>query len=173
MQIWTIGHSTHSFEEFLSLLRKFEIRQLADVRSFPGSRHYPQFNSEVLSDTLKANQIKYLHIRELGGRRKVKPDSLNVAWRNLSFRAYADYMETLEFAAGIEKLTTWASEARTVYMCSEAVWWRCHRSMISDYLKSQGWTVWHILGDAPAKEHPYTAPAQVREGKLSYKELFG
>jgi uncharacterized protein (DUF488 family) len=173
MQIWTIGHSTRSFGEFLALLQRFEIKQLADVRSFPGSRRYPQFNTENLSVALEKNQIKYLHIRELGGRRKIHPDSLNVAWRNPSFRAYADYMETPEFLVGIEKLTTWAKEARTAYMCSEAVWWRCHRSMISDYLKAQGWTVWHIMGDAPAKEHPYTSPAQVREGKLSYKVLFG
>ena len=173
MQIWTIGHSTHSYEEFLALLQKFEIQQLADVRSFPGSRRYPQFNVENLSVALEKNQIKYLHIRELGGRRKIKPNSLNVAWRNLSFRAYADYMETPEFLIGIEKLTTWASQARTAYMCSEAVWWRCHRSMISDYLKSKGWVVWHILGDAPAKEHSYTSPAQVHGGKLSYKVLFG
>lgn len=173
MQIWTIGHSTRSFEEFLSLLQKFEIQQLADVRSFPGSRRYPQFNAENLADELRQNQIEYLHIRELGGRRKVRPDSLNLAWRNLSFRAYADYMETPEFAAGIERLTEWASRARTAYMCSEAVWWRCHRSMISDYLKSKDWTVLHILDESPAKEHPYTSAAQIRNGELSYKALLG
>lgn len=173
MQIWTIGHSTHSLEEFLSLLRRFEIQQLADVRSFPGSRRYPHFNAENLAGALERNQIKYLHIKELGGRRKARPDSLNLAWRNLSFRAYADYMETPEFLVGIERLTHWAGEARTAYMCSEAVWWRCHRSLISDYLKSKGWTVWHILDHAPAKEHPYTSAAQIRNGELSYKVLFG
>lgn len=172
MQIWTIGHSTRSFDEFLTLLQRFEIKQLADVRSFPGSRRYPQFNTEVLAGALEKNQIEYLHIRELGGRRKVKKDSLNVTWRNPSFQAYADYMETPEFVVGIEKLTNWASEARTAYMCSEAVWWRCHRSMISDYLKAKGWTVLHIMGNTPAKEHPYTSPAHVRDGELSYKELF-
>jgi uncharacterized protein (DUF488 family) len=170
MQIWTIGHSTRTFAEFLSLLQQFEIRQLADVRSFPGSRRYPQFNAENLADALRRNQIEYLHIRELGGRRKPDPDSLNLAWRNLSFRAYADYMETPEFAAGIARLTDWAAKARTAYMCSEAVWWRCHRSMISDYLKSKGWTVWHIM-DGSVKEHPYTSAAQIRDGQLSYKGL--
>lgn len=158
-------------EEFLSLLQRFEIKQLADVRSYPGSRKFPHFNREVLGDTLRENGIEYLHIRELGGRRKVNPDSMNIVWRNPSFRAYADYMDTPEFLAGLEQLTSWASKARTAYMCSEAVWWRCHRSMISDELKAEGWTVWHILGDAPAKEHPFTSPAQVRDGKVSYKGL--
>jgi uncharacterized protein (DUF488 family) len=172
MQIWTIGHSTRSFAEFLSLLQQYEITQLADVRSFPGSRRYPQFNAENLADALRRNQIEYLHIRELGGRRRPRADSLNVAWRNLSFRAYADYMETPEFAVGINRLTNWAKDARTAIMCSEAVWWRCHRSMIADYLKAQGWTVWHIMNGS-LKEHPYTAPAQIRDGQLTYKVLFG
>src|SRR5947208_349784 len=138
LSIWTIGHSTLSIEDFIARLHSFQIELLADVRSFPGSKRYPQFNKESLKTSLEGVGIRYEHFRELGGRRRARPDSLNVAWRNESFRGYADYMETNEFHAGVKRLLDLAAPQRLAVMCSEAVWWRCHRSMISDYLKAKG-----------------------------------
>ncbi|WP_152270081.1 DUF488 domain-containing protein [Agriterribacter humi] len=166
--IWTIGHSTHSFEEFTAMLHSFQIELVADIRSYPGSRKFPQFNKETLQITLPQNNIQYIHLKDLGGRRKVNPDSKNTEWRHPAFRGYADYMETDAFKEGITALEKLASEQRTAYMCSEAVWWRCHRSMVSDYLKAGGWKVWHIMGIEKAEEHPYTAPARIVNGRLSY-----
>lgn len=168
-EIWTIGHSTHSLDEFLVLLKSFEIKMVADVRSFPGSRKFPQFNKESLEIALPQNKIQYLHLKQLGGRRKVSPDSNNTAWRHPAFRGYADYMETDAFSEGIKTLEEIASRQRTAYMCSEAVWWRCHRSMVSDFLKAKGWKVMHIMGNGKANEHPYTQPARILDGKLTYK----
>src|SRR3569623_12590 len=145
--IWTIGHSTREFEEFVHLLKENEIELLADVRSFPGSRKFPQFNKESLEVTLPENGIEYIHLKQLGGRRKVKKDSQNTVWRHEAFRGYADYMETDDFRKGIDERIEIAEDKRTAIMCSEAVWWRCHRSMISDYLKSKGVTVFHIMGE--------------------------
>src|ERR1043166_6779998 len=147
LSIWTIGHSTLSAEDFVARLRSFDIELLADVRSFPGSRRYPHFNQENLSSTLAEARICYQHLRDLGGRRRALPDSTNIAWRNESFRGYADYMETKEFREGIERLLDLAGKQRVAIMCSEAVWWRCHRSMISDYLKVKGVEVIHIMGE--------------------------
>ncbi len=166
--IWTIGHSTHTLEEFIAMLQSFNIQQLVDVRHFPGSRKFPHFNKELLSVSVNAAGIYYEHILELGGRRKVKPDSENTAWRHPAFRGYADYMDTDEFRAGMSRLKELGLQAPTAYMCSEAVWWRCHRSMISDVLKSEGWKVYHIMNVGVAKEHPYTAPAKIIDGKLTY-----
>lgn len=154
--IYTIGHSTHTIEDFIEMLKAFNIKTLVDIRSFPGSRKFPQFNKEQLAETLKSNGIKYLHLVSLGGRRKVKKDSKNTQWRNASFRGYADYMETKEFEQGIKQLQDIARESTTVFMCAEAVWWRCHRSMVSDFLKSKGWTVLHIMNKKKVQEHPRT-----------------
>ncbi len=167
--IWTIGHSTHPLEELLAMLNSFEIELVADIRSYPGSRKFPQFNKEALEISLPQNNIQYLHIKDLGGRRKANPDSKNTAWRHAAFRGYADYMETKPFAEGIAELVKHAQKVRTAYMCSEAVWWRCHRSMLSDYLKVQGWTVMHIMSVGKATEHPYTSPARIVKGKLNYE----
>lgn len=167
--IWTIGHSTLSIEQFIAIMTSFGIKLLIDVRSFPGSRRYPHFNKENLRASLTAAGIGYLHMPELGGRRKTRPDSQNVAWRNKSFRGYADYMETVAFREGIEGLMKLASEQRTAIMCAEAVWWRCHRSLIADYLKAAGVVVTHILGEGKSDEHPYTSAAQLVNGKLSYR----
>lgn len=167
-QVWTIGHSTHTFEQFLAVLTSFNIEVLVDVRNFPGSRKFPQFNKESLELSLPKYDIRYVHLKSLGGRRKANPDSKNTAWRSASFRAYADYMETSEFKAGIEELVAYASHYRTAYMCSEAVWWRCHRSLISDYLKVRGWKVMHISAPGKSAEHPYTQPARIVNGKLDY-----
>jgi len=174
--IWTIGHSTLSIEPFFTVLVSFEIRLLVDVRSFPRSRRYPHFNKESLRASLTATGVDYFHMPELGGRRKTRSDSQNVAWRNESFRGYADYMETAAFRGGIKQLLELAGERRTAVMCAEAVWWRCHRSLISDYLKAAGVTVTHILGVGKSEEHPYTSAAQIVNGKLSYRgvlESFG
>ena len=166
--IYTIGHSTHSITEFLNMLRSFDIKILADIRSLPGSRKFPQFNKEDLKISLEGAGIQYIHLADLGGRRKVKKDSKNNRWNNDSFRAYADYMETEEFKNAIVKLEHIALEHPTAYMCSEAVWWRCHRSMVSDYLKAKGWTVLHIMAIGKVQEHPYTAPARIVEGDVFY-----
>jgi uncharacterized protein (DUF488 family) len=167
-QIWTVGHSTRALAEFLDLLAENDISILADVRSYPGSRKFPHFNREELSVSLPDAEVKYVHLKELGGRRKPRPDSHNTVWRNASFRAYADYMETGDFRDGINELLEIASSNRTAIMCSEAVWWRCHRSMISDFLKAGGLRVLHIMGHDQIVEHPFTSAAQVDDGRLFY-----
>jgi uncharacterized protein (DUF488 family) len=187
MRIWTIGHSTRTIDEFISLLKENAVNLLVDVRAFPGSKRYPQFNKDALAESLSAQGIRYEHFPELGGKRKSKPGSHNTAWRNASFRGYADYMETEQFQKGIERLlgisrsdglgsrrnrdgweavTPW----RTAIMCAEAVWWRCHRSLIADYLKARGVEVLHILGSNKVEPHPYTSAARVVNGELSYAE---
>lgn len=167
--IWTIGHSTRTLEELVAMLHSFQIEMLVDIRSFPGSRRYPQFNKEALEISIPENNIQYVHLKELGGRRKVNPDSKNTAWRHPAFRGYADYMETDDFKGGIKTLEQIATKQPTAYMCSEAVWWRCHRSMVSDYLKVHGWNVMHIMDVAKETEHPYTEPARIFNGELSYE----
>ena len=141
---------------------------MADIRSYPGSRKYPHFNKENLEVQLPESSIAYIHLPSLGGRRKTSPDSKNKAWKNEAFRGYADYMETESFVNGIKDLERIALRNKTAYMCSEAVWWRCHRSMVSDYLKVNGWKVMHIMNVGKADEHPYTAPANIVDGKLLY-----
>jgi uncharacterized protein (DUF488 family) len=168
--IWTIGHSTRPFEEFTAMLHSFKIEEVADIRSYPGSRKFPQFNKEALQISLPETKIQYIHLKGLGGRRKANPDSKNTSWRHLAFRGYADYMETEPFKKEIKELERIALKKRTAYMCSEAVWWRCHRSMVSDYLKVSGWKVMHIIGIGKEDEHPYTAPARVVDGTLSYEK---
>lgn len=169
--IWTIGHSTHSFEEFINILQSFEIELIADIRSLPGSRKHPQFNKEFLEKSFPENNIIYLHLKELGGRRKARPDSQNTGWRLPAFRGYADYMETEEFQKAIAGLEKAASENRTAIMCAESLWWRCHRSLVSDYLKSTGWIVIHIMGAEKSMEHKFREPAHILEGKLTYKSV--
>lgn len=169
ISLWTIGHSTLSIEDFISKLKSFEIQVLVDVRSYPGSRRYPHFNKEQLSASLTDAGIRYEHFSELGGRRRARPDSLNIVWRNESFRGYADYMETDEFRGGIDRLLNIATTQRTAIMCSEAVWWRCHRSLISDYLKVKGIEVNHIMSIGKAEPHPFTSAAGIVDGKLSYR----
>jgi uncharacterized protein (DUF488 family) len=169
MRIWTIGHSTRAIDEFISLLKENEIKLLADVRAWPGSKRYPQFNKDSLAESLKVHGIRYEHFPELGGKRKSKPDSRNTTWRNASFRGYADYMGTEQFQKGIERLLEIAAEAGpTAIMCAEAVWWRCHRSLIADYLKACGMEVLHVLGANKVEPHPFTSAARILNGELSY-----
>jgi len=167
--IWTIGHSTRSAAEFLALLTGNDVEALADVRRFPGSRKYPHFNVEPLVRTLGEAGIRYVPFPELGGRRKPLPDSRNTAWRNDAFRGYADYMQTREFAVGIERLSALASAKRTAIMCSEAVWWRCHRGLLADWFKAHGVRVLHILDTRHVVEHPWTSAAHVVKGELDYR----
>ena len=169
-RIWTIGHSTRNIDIFISLLEENGIKLLADVRSLPGSKRYPQFNKEALAESLNARGIRYEHFPELGGRRKARLGSHNTAWRNASFRGYADYMETEQFHKGTERLFRLAREAGPVaIMCAEAVWWRCHRSLISDYLKSHGIEVVHIPDANKIEPHPFTSAARIVNGKLSFE----
>jgi uncharacterized protein (DUF488 family) len=168
--IWTIGHSTHSLEEFIAMLQSFQIELIADIRNFPGSKRYPHFNKEALAASLLQNEIEYVHFKELGGRRTPLKDSHNTAWRLPAFRGYADYMETEAFKHAVTALESLASKKRTAYMCSEAVWWRCHRSLVSDYFKHKGWTVIHIMAIGKGEEHPYTSPARIVDGNLVYRE---
>jgi uncharacterized protein (DUF488 family) len=167
--IFTIGHSTRTIEELISLLHENKIEVVVDVRIYPGSKRFPHFNKEALAHSLEKEKIQYIHLPALGGRRKPRPDSHNTAWRHEAFRGYADYMETGEFSNGIHELTSRARKKNTAYMCSEAVWWRCHRSLISDFLKAKGWTVMNILGKGKIQEHPYTSAAAIRNGELSYE----
>ena len=168
MPLWTIGHSTRPIETFLDLLRWQQIERLVDVRRFPGSRRHPQFNSGPLAHSLADVRIDYRHAPELGGRRAPRRDSRNTAWRNASFRGYADYMETPEFAAALDRVIDDATTRRTAIMCAEAVWWQCHRSLIADALKVRGADVWHILDCPKLAEHPYTSTARVVDGRLDY-----
>ena len=167
--IWTIGHSTRSIEEFLSLLAGSDIEIVADVRSFPGSRRYPHYGKEALAATLAANTIDYHWLPALGGRRRASPDSPNKAWRNASFRGYADYMSSPEFAQGLAQLLEVSHRGRTAITCSESVWWRCHRSMIADALSVRGIEVVHILDAKHSVVHPMTSPARIVGGVLSYE----
>ena len=166
--LWTIGHSTHPIDEFVEILRAHEIARIADVRRFPGSRAQPQFNPDALRASLAEHGIAYSPLLELGGRRKPLADTAHTAWRNDAFRGYADYMDTPAFAAAADDLAALARIEHVAVMCAEAVWWRCHRSMIADYFKASGWTVLHIMGRGEAKEHPYTAVAKVVDGTLTY-----
>jgi len=168
LTIWTIGHSNRSFEDFLALLQANKIQTLADVRHFPGSRRYPQFGQEQLSSSLTKSGIDYVHFPELGGRRASQPDSQNTAWRNAAFRGYADYMNSAEFRSGIERLLAVARAHHTAIMCAEALWWQCHRALISDFLKVRSITVIHILAVNKIQEHPFTSAARIIHGELSY-----
>jgi uncharacterized protein (DUF488 family) len=167
-QIWTVGHSTRDAEEFLSLLTENKIGALADVRQFPGSRRFPQFNAENLKASLARVNIEYFHFPELGGRRKALENSPNIAWRNAAFRGYADYMASENFQKGILRLFELARKKRTAIMCAEAVWWQCHRSLIADFLKAQGREVIHILSAGKTQVHPFTSAAKIVDAKLSY-----
>jgi len=166
--IWTIGHSTRTLEGFLALLAEYRIEAIADVRRFPGSRRYPHFAGEAMAASLPAHGIAYQWLAKLGGRRKVQPDSPNTAWRNASFQGYADYTATAEFAGGLADLVQLATTQRTAMMCAEAVWWRCHRSIVADVLKLRGVEVIHIIDATHEAVHPYTSPAQIVNGSLNY-----
>src|SRR2546422_806043 len=154
-EIWTIGHSNRPLDDFVGLLRFQSIAALADVRRFPGSRRYPHFNREELAKSLAAIGIEYRHFPGLGGRRRASADSPNTAWRNAAFRGYADYMMTPEFETAVHDLLQLAEKKRTAIMCAEVLWWQCHRALISDFLKTRGHRLVHILGPNKVEEHPF------------------
>lgn len=169
-RIFTIGHSTRSIEEFTELLRIYNIKEIVDVRSIPRSRYNPQFNEDTLEQSLKQNNIKYKHLKKLGGLRHSKKDSINLGWHNTSFRGFADYMAAPEFSEGLEALMKIASTKETVIMCAEAVPWRCHRSLIADALIKKGWLVQDIMSNTSATKHRLTPFLKVSKGLLVYPE---
>jgi uncharacterized protein (DUF488 family) len=171
MRIYTIGHSTRTSEQLIEALRAHGVGLLVDVRSFPRSRHVTHFNREVLEEALPAAGIDYLHLPELGGRRRPRKDSPNLAWRNEGFRGFADYMLTPEFEAGLARLLEFAAEQPTAIMCAEAVYKRCHRSLIADALTLRGHEVLHIADARRVEPHRLTAFARVEEGRLLYPAL--
>lgn len=171
--VWTVGHSTRSIEAFIELLQAHGIEAIADVRRFPGSRRLPQFGEQALRESLAAAGIDYLWIGELGGRRRPLADSPNGAWRNTSFRGYADHLASEEFALGLRRLLELADRRPTAMMCAEVLWWRCHRSLVSDVLKVRGIEVLHIQDEQHLIAHPFTAPARLVDGELSYAQDAG
>lgn len=165
-RLYTIGHSTHSVEEFEGLLQKYEITHLIDVRSVPKSRHVPWFNTDPLKKALSKLGIDYLHFPELGGLRKAQKHSINEGWENLSFRGYADYMQTPEFYTALKTLNQMLTKDRkVVIMCAEAVPWRCHRSLIADAEVIRGIKVFHIMSKTQIHEHELTGFAVVNRKK--------
>lgn len=165
--LFTIGHSTRSIDELVALLHREGIRALVDVRAFPMSRRHPHFNREALEVTLPGHGISYTHAPALGGRRRPRADSPNGAWRNPSFRAYADHMGTPAFRDAVTQLIAAASRAPTTIMCAEAVPWRCHRSLIADALVARGCEVRHVL-DASTDRHTLMDIARVENGEVTY-----
>jgi len=168
LTVLTIGHSTRTWKEFLGLLRARHVKRVVDVRSIPRSRHNPQFDREILRTKLRAAKIGYVHLRKLGGLRHARRDSKNMGWRNTSFRGYADYMQTAEFEAGLQRLIKLARRARTAIMCAEAVPWRCHRSLIADALTVRGIRVEDIMNGKTLRLHTVTSFACARKNVITY-----
>jgi len=167
--LYTVGHSTHPIETFLGLLSQHGIAVLADVRSFPSSRRWPQFNQAELQRSVENAEILYRWFKSLGGRRNLKrPDSPHTAWREAAFRSYADYTESADFENGLHELVELALASRTAIMCSEGLWWRCHRRIISDNLTARGWEVRHIMPDGKLVSHVLADFATVRAGRVIY-----
>ncbi len=166
--LWTIGHSTRTWDEFLALLREQSIERLVDVRHFPRSARVPWSNAEALAANLNAAGIAYEPMVDLGGYRKPRSGSTNLGWRNSGFRGYADYMETPAFVTALERLIARAKDGRTAIMCAEAVPWRCHRGLLSDALVVRGLRVVHILSPGVTQDHRRTPFAKVRAGKITY-----
>ena len=168
MTIFTLGHSTHSLDEFVHLLQIYAILLVADVRTIPRSRHNPQFNHETLGETLTRHGIKYLQMKNLGGLRRARADSPNTGWKNAPFQGFADYMQTPEFSAAVQQLIEAAIEKPAAIMCAETVPWRCHRSLIADALTVRGITVQHILSRTSARVHTVTPMAMVEGTRITY-----
>ena len=173
ISLFTVGHSNHPIERFLELLNGAQINTLVDVLALPGSRRWPQYDQQALRQSVANMKIEYAWLPALGGRRKARADSKNTAWRNAAFRGYADYMETAEFEDGIVDLVSTATGSTACIMCSEALWWQCHRGLISDLLKTGGHRVLHILSDGRTQEHPYSSAARIVNGRLSYESEQG
>jgi len=162
--VWTIGHSTRSWDEFLALLQGQGIEAVVDVRRFPGSKRYPWFASEAMAEHLPEAGVAYLWLPQLGGRRRAQAGSPNGAWRNAAFQGYADHMASDEFAEGLAAALELAAARRTALMCAEAVWWRCHRRLISDLLTARGTRVCHILDASHVQPHVLHPDARAEDG---------
>jgi len=175
--VWTVGHSTRDWDDFLALLGGYGIEAVADVRRFPGSRRHPWFAGETMAKTLPVAGFDYLWLPQLGGRRRALPGSPNGAWRNAAFQGYADHLQSAEFAEGLALLLELAARRRTALMCAEAVWWRCHRRLIADVLITRGIEVRHILDATHLQVHALTDTARLVDGRLVYPppqdDLFG
>lgn len=167
-EVWTIGHSTRSLAELVDLLERNQIQLLADVRTAPGSRRLPHFAKASLEHELPRRGIAYRHLPELGGLRKATGEPTNAAWRNSSFRAYADHLQSAEFESGLAELLKLAGRQRVAIMCAEAVPWRCHRSLISDVLTARGHQVWHVTGAGRPSRHELTPFAHVEGDRVTY-----
>ncbi len=168
LTIYTIGHSTRTLEEFIELLKAYSVTLVVDVRTVPRSRHNPQFNKETLPTSLKEHTIRYIHLPEIGGLRHPKRDSINLAWKNASFRGYADYMQTKEFTEGLLKLIALARENCLAIMCAEALPWRCHRGLISDALVARHIKVLHIISKTDTITHVLNEMAHVEGNTVTY-----
>ena len=166
--IFTIGHSTRTFNQFLELLLAHGVERVIDIRTIPRSRRNPQYSLDTLGPALEADGIKYVHLKELGGLRRPKPDSKNVGWRNASFRGYADYMATPEFEMALSRAIKLSQNKPSAMMCAEAVPWRCHRSLVADALTARKFAVKHIMSANIANEHELTPFAQVRGEQVTY-----
>ena len=171
--IYTIGHSTHAPEAFLTLLRAHQVIQVADVRAVPRSRRLPHFGREALSEYLEFHGITYRHFPELGGLRHPQPQSENTAWQHPGFRGYADYMQTPAFHRAVESFIQFAGERATAAMCAESVWWKCHRRLLADAVVARGVKVAHILSSAAPKPHALSDFAQVSGASVRYPGLVG
>jgi uncharacterized protein (DUF488 family) len=167
----SIGHSTHAIEEFLEILKAHGVQQIVDVRTIPKSLRNPQFGKDELARTLAENGIGYVHLPALGGLRYARKDSINTAWKNASFRGYADYMQTPEFERGLRELIGLAEGRVTAIMCAEAVPWRCHRSLVADALTARGVAVEHIMSKTSRKAHSYTPFARIEGERVTYLGL--
>lgn len=171
--ILTIGHSTRPIAQFTELLRQHGVERVVDIRTIPRSRHNPQFNGQALAKSLEREGIAYSHLKELGGLRRPRPDSINSGWRNTGFRGYADYMQTEEFDQAVQKLLHLCAERRCAVMCAEAVPWRCHRSLLADALVARGVPVEHILSGSRREVHSLTPFARIQENKVAYPQAKG
>jgi uncharacterized protein (DUF488 family) len=167
-EIFTVGHSTRSFGEFLGLLQSYEIRCLVDVRKTPKSRRMPHFRKESLEQALPSERIDYLHLEELGGWRRPVPGSPNAGWRSKAFQGYADHMRSPEFESALSRAMDIALHERSAIMCAESLWWRCHRMLISDLLTVRGWSVLHVGSGRDPEPHRLTPFAVVEGDQLVY-----
>jgi uncharacterized protein (DUF488 family) len=168
LTVYTIGHSTRPLDEFIGLLRSNGIQRVIDIRTVPKSRHNPQFNRETLAPSLRAARIGYVHLKKLGGLRHARPDSVNLGWHNASFRGFADYMQTPEFAEGVERAVKLARLKPSALMCAEAVPWRCHRSLVADAMLVRGIRVEDIVSRSRPRPHKMTPFAKIRGKKITY-----
>jgi uncharacterized protein (DUF488 family) len=171
-EIWTIGHSTRTADDFLALLNAHRIQGLADIRTIPHSRRHPHFGREALSARLAKQDIRYRHFPGLGGLRKPARGSPNSGWKNEAFRGYADHMLTSAFATAVDGLLAFGEEIRVAVMCAEAVWWRCHRMLLSDALVARGIAVHHVISDAAPQPHRLTVFSKIRDdGRVWYPDM--